>query len=83
MIYLIYVKWSLLAQNRKFFRSPRNKNDAPTVSSDPPTGSSPVGEMDSSRNITTPMLENIALRQMYTHALAATLFLNRKSVLRL
>ncbi len=57
-------KWSLLAQKRKFFLNPRKRNDAPTVSNTPPTGSNPIGARDSTRNATTPMLENIALRQM-------------------
>jgi len=57
-------KWSLLAQKRKFFLSPRKRNDAPTVSNTPPTGSNPIGARDSTRNATTPMPENIALRQM-------------------
>jgi len=57
-------KWSLLAQKRKFFLSPRKRNDAPTVSNTPPTGSSPIGARDSMRNVTTPILENIALRQI-------------------
>ena len=78
-----HVKWSLLAQKRKFLRSPRNKKVAPMVSNDPPTGRSPMGDTDSIKKVTTPMLENMALKEMYIHALAATLFLNRKSVLRL
>jgi hypothetical protein len=57
-------KWSLLAQKRKFFLRPRRRNDAPTVSNTPPTGSSPIGVKDSIRKATTPVLENIALRQM-------------------
>ena len=57
-------KWSLLAQKRKFFLSPRKRNDAPTVSNTPPTGSNPIGARDSIRNATTPTLENIALRQI-------------------
>ena len=57
-------KWSLLAQKRKFFLSPRKRNDAPTVSNTPPTGSNPIGARDSIRNATTPILENIALRQI-------------------
>ena len=57
-------KWSLLAQKRKFFLNPRNRNDAPTVSNTPPTGNNPKGATDSMRNETTPMLKNIALRQM-------------------
>ena len=58
------VKWSLLAQKRKFFLNPTKRNDAPTVSNTPPTGSNPIGAMDSIRNATTPTLENIALREM-------------------
>jgi len=58
------VKWSLLAQKRKFFLNPRKRNDAPTVSNTPPTGSNPIGDRDSIRNATTPTLENIALREM-------------------
>jgi hypothetical protein len=54
----------LLAQKRKFFLNPRRRNEAPTVSNTPPTGSNPIGVNDSTRNVTTPMLENIALRQM-------------------
>ena len=57
-------KWSLLDQKRKFFLNPRRRNDAPTVSNTPPTGSSPIGATDSIRNATTPILEKIALRQM-------------------
>ena len=57
-------KWSLLAQKRKFFLSPRRRNDAPTVSNTPPAGSNPIWVKDSIRNVTTPILENIALRQM-------------------
>ena len=57
-------KWSLLAQKRKFFLNPRKRNDAPTVSNTPPTGSNPIGARDSIRNATTPTLENIALREM-------------------
>jgi hypothetical protein len=57
-------KWSLLAQKRKFFLKPRKRNDAPTVSNTPPTGSKPIVAMDSIKNATTPILENIALRQM-------------------
>ena len=57
-------KWSLLAQKRKFFLSPRKRNDAPPVSNTPPTGKSPMGATDSMRNETTPMLKNIALKQM-------------------
>ena len=57
-------KWSLLAQKRKFFLNPRKRNDAPTVSNTPPTGSNPIGDRDSIRNATTPIPENIALRQM-------------------
>ncbi len=57
-------KWSLLAQKRKFFLSPRRRNDAPTVSNTPPIGSNPIGVKDSIRKATTPILENIALRQM-------------------
>ena len=57
-------KWSLLAQKRTFFLSPRKRNDAPTVSNTPPTGSNPIGAKDSSRNARTPILENIALRQV-------------------
>jgi hypothetical protein len=54
----------LLAQKRKFFLNPRKRNDAPTVSNTPPTGSNPIGAMDSIRNATTPVLEKIALREM-------------------
>jgi len=57
-------KWSLLAQKRKFFLKRRKRNDAPTVSNTPPTGNKPVGAMDSIKNATTPILENIALRQL-------------------
>jgi len=57
-------KWSLLAQKRKFFLSPRKRNDAPTVSNTPPMGSNPIGARDSIRKATTPRLENIALREM-------------------
>ncbi len=56
-------KWSLLAQKRKFFLSPRKRNDAPTVSNTPPTGSNSIGVRDSIRNATTPTPENIALRE--------------------
>lgn len=73
----------MLAQKRKFFRNPRKRNDAPTVSNTPPTGNSPIGDRDSTRKATTPKLENIALKQMYTQALAATLRLNKSRVLRL
>lgn len=73
----------MLAQKRKFFLNPRNKNDAPTVSNTPPTSNKPIGDRDSTRNEMTPTLENIALREMYTHALAATLLLKRNRVLRL
>ena len=54
----------MLAQKRKFFLSPRRRNDAPTVSNTPPIGSNPIGVKDSIRKATTPILENIALRQM-------------------
>ena len=54
----------MLAQKRKFFLNPRKRNDAPTVSNTPPTGNNPKGATDSMRNETTPMLKNIALRQM-------------------
>ena len=54
----------MLAQKRKFFLSPRKRNDAPTVSNTPPIGSNPTGATDSIRNATTPTLENIALREM-------------------
>jgi hypothetical protein len=57
-------KWSLLAQKRKFFLKPRKRNDAPTVSNTPPTGSNTIGASGSIRNVTTPMLENIAPRQV-------------------
>ena len=73
----------MLAQKRKFFLNPRKRNNAPTVSNTPPTGSSPIGARDSSRNATTPILKNIALRQMWTQALAATFRLKRNRVLRL
>jgi len=73
----------LLAQKRKFFLSPSKRNNAPTVSNTPPTGSKPKGTSDSMRNATTPMPKKIALRDMWTHALAATLLLKRKAVLRL
>ena len=77
------MKWSLLAQKRKFFRRPRNRKVAAAVSKTPPTGNNPIGDSDSIRKDTTPRLENIALRQMYTHALAATFRLKRSRVLRL
>jgi hypothetical protein len=59
-----HAKWSLLAQKRKFFLSPRKRNDAPTVSNTPPTDNSPMGARDSMRNAITPVLEKIALREM-------------------
>ena len=73
----------MLDQKRKFFLSPRRRNDAPTVSNTPPTANNPIGATDSIRNTTTPILENIALRQMKTQALAATFLLKRNRVLRL
>ena len=73
----------MLDQKRKFFLSPRRRNDAPTASNTPPTGSNPIGAKDSVRNTTTPILENIALRQMKIQALAATFLLKRNRVLRL
>jgi len=49
----------------EFFLSPRRENDAPTVSNTPPpAGNNPIGVKYSIRNATTPILENIALRQM-------------------
>ncbi len=54
----------MLAQKRKFFLNPRKRNNAPTVSNTPPTGSNPIGVTDSTRNATTPVLEKIALREM-------------------
>ena len=57
-------KRSLLAQKRKFFLNPMKRNNAPTVSNTPPTGSNPIGVTDSTRNATTPVLEKIALREM-------------------
>ena len=54
----------MLAQKRKFFRSPKKRNEAPTVSKIPPTGKRPIGDTDSIRKATTPRLENIALKQM-------------------
>ena len=54
----------MLAQKRKFFLNPRKRNDAPTVSNTPPTGSNPIGTKDSIRNARTPVLEKIALREM-------------------
>ena len=57
-------KWSLLAQKRKFFLNPRKRNDAPTVSNTPPTGSKPIGTRDSMRKANTPTLKNIALSEM-------------------
>jgi hypothetical protein len=39
----------LLAQKRKFFLKPRRRNNAPTVSNTPPTGSKPRGTSDSMR----------------------------------
>ncbi len=54
----------MLAQKRKFFLNPRKRNDAPTVSNTPPTGNNPIGVSDSIMKVTTPVLENIALRQM-------------------
>jgi hypothetical protein len=57
-------KWSLLVQKRKPFLDPRKRNDAPTVSNTLPTGSNPKAARDPIRNATTPILNNIALRQM-------------------
>ena len=54
----------MLAQKRKFFLNPRKRNNAPTVSNTPPTGSNPIGVTDSIRNATTPILEKIALREI-------------------
>jgi hypothetical protein len=54
----------LLAQKRKFFLKPRRRNNAPTVSNTPPTGSRPNGTSDSMRNAATPTPKKIALREM-------------------
>ena len=59
-----HAKWSLLAQKRKFFLNPRKRNNAPTVSNTPPTGTSPKGTSESIRNAKTPIPKKMALREM-------------------
>jgi hypothetical protein len=54
----------LLAQNRKFFRSPKKSKNPPMVIKVPPQANTPTEARASKRNMNSPTLKKTALKEM-------------------
>jgi len=54
----------LLAQNRKFFRSPKKRKKPPMVIKIPPETNTPTEASASKRNMNSPTLKKTALKEM-------------------